>query len=305
MGYDTSTPFRQPWMLPLPFLVVKNHPSLFLFRITFPTLAAEAFGINGTDSAPPGLTDKAEEAFGFGAPLLGGSLFEGLGDIPAFQIEEAEGPLDLQPGRRAKSRAAESDRIDASDQIGPIGHEEGGDIFTEALASPHHAEPSNPDELMEDRASSEHGTILNGDIAREQAVVGDDDPVADRGVVSEVDADHEKVVVANGGGTPLLCPAMDGDVFAQNIVIPDHHFAVGSRLEVEILRIATDDGTVTDGVAGTEKHMTPDHSPGLDLASLADDRPRLDDRARSDLNPLSELRCGINKCGGMNRRHDS
>jgi hypothetical protein len=52
---------------------------------------------------------------------------------------------------------------------------------------------------MDPREGPEHGVILDAYVSGQAHVVGHDDVAADVAVVRDVGADHEQVVVADGG----------------------------------------------------------------------------------------------------------
>ena len=76
---------------------------------------------------------------------------------------------------------------------------------------------------------------------------------------------------------------MDGDIFAENIVVTDHHLAGRLPLEGKILRITANDRPVPDHVARPHSDMSSDHGTRLDPAPLTDHRTRLDDDTRPHL----------------------
>ena len=210
-------------------------------------------------------------------------FLKSLSDIQAAVVDHPEGPLDLQSGLRTESGTLESDGVDAGHHAGSIGRNKGRDVFGEALPSPHHAEPSHTQELVKDRAPSEYRSILHLDITGQQTVVGNNDPVADRGVVTEMDADHQEIIVTNSRYAPLLGAAMDRHVFADDIVITDEQLTLGAGLEIIILRVSTQDGSVPYGIPSTHPDVSRDHSMSLDPAPFTDHGAGLNDGSRPDL----------------------
>ena len=62
---------------------------------------------------------------------------------------------------------------------------------------------------------------------------------------------------------------------------------------------------MSDSIPGPHADMATDHRARMNLAPLSNDSSFFDDDSRPDLHPLAYLNFGINKCSGMNRRHDS
>jgi hypothetical protein len=60
-----------------------------------------------------------------------------------------------------------------------------------------------------------------------RGVVGEDAMIADQTIVRDVGVGHQKIIIADGGfETILYGTAMNGDAFANHIVIADHQASV-------------------------------------------------------------------------------
>jgi hypothetical protein len=156
---------------------------------------------------------------------------------------------------------------------------------------------------VKDRAPSEYSSILNLNIAGQQAVISNDDTVADRGIVTEMDAYHEEIIVTNLCHAPLLGTAMDRHVFTDDIVITDEHLTLGAGLEIIILRVSTQDGSIPYGIPCTHLDMSRDYSMSLDPTPFTDHCPRLNDNPWANLHIGGKTGCRIDKGRWMDQRH--
>ena len=158
---------------------------------------------------------------------------------------------------------------------------------------------------MKNRTPAKNGSILHLDMPRQEAIVGDHDPVSHHGIMAHVHPYHQEVVVPHLGCPFLPCGTVDSDIFPDDIVIPDLHVTSGVRLEGEILGIRAQDGTVSHGISLTHPDMTRDHGPGLNPATCSDHCPSPDQNSGPHLDIRGQLGGGINEGGGMDDGHSA
>ena len=231
-----------------------------------------------------GVSNEIQEILGLGTPFFLFRFLEGLGDVATAVVDQAKGPLDLETGLGTHPGTLETDGIDTSHHTGAVGGYIRGDVFRESLPSPYHAKLADSQKLVKHRASSEHRTILNFDIAGKQAVVGNDHLIGDRGIVAEMNPHHQKVLIADARYRSFLGTAMNRHVFTDDIVIAYHDFAVGARLEVVILRVGPQNSPIADGIARPHPDMARDHGMCLNPTALTDDGTGFNDDTGSHFN---------------------
>ena len=120
--------------------------------------------------------------------------------------------------------------------------------------------------------------------------------IADHDVVADMAAGQDVIVRADHGGLAVARGAVDGDAFADGIVIAD----LGARqaaLPFQILGPEPDGGEGKDLVLLPEPRVAIDHHMRMQPAA----RPQLhvlaDDAIRPDLAIGPDLRLGMDDCG--------
>ncbi len=72
--------------------------------------------------------------------------------------------------------------------------------------------------------------------------------ISDADIMSKVGGCHEEVMITDYGVLLRSCAAIDRDVFSEAIVISDEDPGGGEGIKAKVLRVSSDDGSVTDGV---------------------------------------------------------
>ena len=76
--------------------------------------------------------------------------------------------------------------------------------------------------------------------------------IADLGVVGDVHLVHEVIVVADARRIFSAVASCDEYVFANDVVVANHHMGLLALLEVEGLRFSADDGVLMNDIARSD-----------------------------------------------------
>ena len=147
--------------------------------------------------------------------------------------------------------------------------------------------------------AGEKRTIKNRDVTREQNAVGKDDAVVDVRIMADMNIRHDEVVRADDGFSVGLGGAMNGDVFAKDIVVADAG-ARGRAVVLQILRRITDDAARVELILGSDSQQAREINMRPDDAASAEFHASVNDRIRPDLHGRIELCFRRNDCGRMN-----
>jgi hypothetical protein len=201
--------------------------------------------------------------------------------------------------RSRDSAALQAHEIDRTSAAGrAVADYERQRILSDFAAATDHGQPPDAAELMNGNRPGNESAIANRDTPGEQTRIGEDDIVADPAVVADVTKRHEKVSVSDSRCRAFCAAAMDGDSFANDIVVSDFNEA-HTGLEFEILRLSADHHGFRDAVAAAEPRMPFDHGVRGDVGAVADDYVFLDDGVGSDLDFAPERGALMNERRGM------
>ena len=123
---------------------------------------------------------------------------------------------------------------------------------------------------MKHATAAEKRAIVNGDVAAEQTIIGDDDVVSYFTVVSDVRSGHEKILVADFGHTAFGAAAMDGAMLANDIVVSDRDVGLAFGGKGKVLRRGSDDCGVSNEVSRADRNIRLDHRVRLDYRFFTD-----------------------------------
>src|SRR5689334_5007301 len=112
-------------------------------------------------------------------------------------------------------------------------------------------------------------------MAGQRHFIREDVVVADDAVVRYVYADHKKVARADAGRLPRAVRAMKRAKLADDVVIANLEKALFA-LELNVLRLAADDGVFVDAITRSEPRKALDHGISADLAIWTDFDVRFD-----------------------------
>ena len=143
------------------------------------------------------------------------------------------------------SGSSQSNGVEAAQLVEPTGDEEGGQVLAEAGVALKEGEPTDSRELMDAGVASNEHVVLYSGVAANQRAVGQNDVVADLGVMADVAAGHKQVIGADDCGFLLGVGAVNGDVFPKGVARTDN------RLR-RLAGIAGILGRITDDASGME-----------------------------------------------------
>jgi hypothetical protein len=113
--------------------------------------------------------------------------------------------------------------------------------------------------LMKDTTAAEKCSIVHANVTAEQTIVGDNHIVSNCTVVTEVRSGHQKIFVADYGRAPVRAPAMDGAVFANDVLIANFDPRFSFRRERKILRRRANNGAVSDEITSADDDFSFNH----------------------------------------------
>lgn len=170
-----------------------------------------------TNTAAGGDPEKVDELRSFRLPgaVIGGG--ERLFVIQSGEIHLVKGFLHILPGGGGQTGATHADDVQTTNLIGVRCHGVGRHVLTDRGQSFDHAEIADSHKLVKGGAAAEKGAVPQNDMSTKEAMIGQDVAVADDGVVTDMTAHHEVIVLADEGDAALFATAMNGDVFPQDV----------------------------------------------------------------------------------------
>jgi len=152
---------------------------------------------------------------------------------------------------------------------------------------------------MDARLAAYRGAILHHHVPGQPRVVDDDHLVADHAVVSHVAGGHDEAARADDRVVPVVGGAVDGHVLADRGLLPDGDPHGVAGLELQILRLAADDGAVTDAAACAQGHRPFQHHVSANLRIARDAHLGADHAVGTDAHARVHLGAWIHDGGGM------
>jgi len=186
--------------------------------------------------------------------------FESLANIEAALVKKTKSGFDLRPLLRGHAGTSQPDYVQAGDLATTRSEAERRNILPVFRTSLRNGKPSDTEMLMKDAGATKKCPVSDGNIAAKEAVIRYDDSVADLTIVADVRAGHEKVIVADARRRTGHSAAMNRDMFANRVPIPDLDRAARLRLETQVLWPAADDRTVSDSIAFAQPDSAFDDS---------------------------------------------
>ena len=153
--------------------------------------------------------------------------------------------------------------------------------------------------LMHRCKPTQDGVIFNNDVPSQSRVARQNDVIALNAIVGDMGVDQKKIVRTDDRGVPVVGGAMDGDIFAEDVVIPDAKPS-RSAFPFQVLGFAAQTGEGENLVALAKDGMAADDDVTLQFATRSEDGVFLDDTERSYLTALPQFCCGMNDCCRMN-----
>jgi hypothetical protein len=153
---------------------------------------------------------------------------------------------------------------------------------------------------VKNAAPTKKDAVADVNMSAQESVVRDDHAISDPDIVSEVSASHQKAVVSDGGLRVRNTPSVNGDVLTKFVSAADPNPTDYTRLEGEVLRVATDDRSITDQVVGAHLNGARNDSVGLNDTTIANSGRTLDHCIGSDRDIAAELGLRMNYGSSMN-----
>ena len=146
------------------------------------------------------------------------------------------------------------------------------------------------------------GPVLHDHVPGQSGVVDDDDLVTDHAVVGDVARGHDEAAPSDPRVVPLVGRAVHGDVFADGRVLPDGHPHGQPGPELQVLRLAADDGAMAHAAARPQGHPALEHDVRSDLHFWPDPGLRADHTVGPDPHTAVELGARVDHRGWVNAR---
>ena len=129
--------------------------------------------------------------------------------------------LQFHPLVGSEPGAAQADRIQTADRIRARGDAEGRQILSDLGAALHDRQCADARELMHQRVAGDEHPVLHRDVACQQRAIRQNDMIAHRAIVRDVRVGHDEIIGADHRGVFNFRGAIDGGVFAKDVVIAD------------------------------------------------------------------------------------
>lgn len=168
-------------------------------------------------------------------------------------------------------------------------------ILPRAGAAAYHDVAADAAKLMYQYVGADNGKIVHNDFSGNLRRITDDAPVAYANVMRHVHSFHQQVVAAHDGTAFCRCPAIDGNVLANGIVIPylgrgfltaelqvlrhgANHRAGKENIALADARPVKHGDTVHQDIVGTYHDILVYVTERANLATVADDGFRVNVR---------------------------
>ena len=225
--------------------------------------------------------------------------FQSLRVIEPFTVEFFKDAADAGDSIGVKAGAFHTDLINgAADRGVTVCNQKGRHILYYFRGRAEHGVVPYPTKLVNPHAPTNVSVIADFNMTTERGMAAHYEVVANLALVSDVAVGEDEVVVAEAGQEILGSRAVNGHVFAEDVVIADFNplnpapkffimripadVGVGMHLVLcAHVRGAVDRGMVQDGGIGTELHLCPDVGVG------------------PNRNPFGEFSAGLNNSGRM------
>mgnify|MGYP007072821219 CR=1 FL=1 len=244
--------------------------------------------------------EEVEKSESLRHPGSGKGGFESVLQGELRLIDSVKRLFHIRPRLCGQSGPSHSDHIQPADAIRVGDEHKGRHILADRGMSLSHAPIAEADKLMDSRPAPEKRPCPQMDMPSEHGAVGENIRAADLHIVSEVAADHQQIALAQDGIAALAGTAMDRNVLANQVATANDDTTHDPTVETQVLRVGTDDGSVTDLARLPESHtpyelgMTPDHT------SRSHTNTRLHDGEWADFHILPKFRLRINDGSRMN-----
>ncbi len=184
-----------------------------------------------------------------------------------------------------------------------VGHHERRHVLHHLRAAADHRHLADAAELMHRRQPAHHGMVLHLHVAGQRGDVGHDDAIAERAIVRHVAVGQDGVVRADEGGLAVAGGAVDGDVFAERVVVADFR-AGDAALPFQVLGLESEAGERKNLIVLSEFGVAINDHVRMQPAMVSQRDVCADDAIRPDFAIGADLRLGMNEGRRMECIHD-
>ena len=172
-------------------------------------------------------------------------------------------------------------------------------IFADRSSALHQRQRADAAELMHTAVAGNERAVLNLNVPAQQRAVGHDYMVADEAIVPHVRVGHEKIMRSDYGLGVGFGRTMDGNMFAEDVVVSD---AQPRRLVLvfQILWRVANHATGMELVVRANRRQSGEINVRPDDAIRAKDDALVNDGIRSDPDRRIQLCFWMNDGGWMN-----
>lgn len=193
-----------------------------------------------------GRIDKIEQMLSVFGPGLALSGLDGLAEVLTGAEEKGEELFEFCALSGGEALATKTNDVESCDAIDALGAAIVRDVFAEGAVALDDAGVADAEELVKHGTSADEAGVADVDLTCKEGRIGDDVAGAELDVVTEMTADHKKVVRAEAGEAAGATAAVDGDMFAQGAAGTDADSAFGVGIKAKVLRGSSDDGSAAD-----------------------------------------------------------
>src|SRR5690349_6618738 len=144
-----------------------------------------------------------------------------------------------------------------------------------------HRVTTKPHELMRTHVVGQKNVVLDFYMTGQRHFIREDVVVTDDAVVRDVNAHHEEVARADASRLTRAVGAMKRAKLPNNVVVADLEETL-LALELDVLRLAADDGVFVNAIARAEPRKALDHGVSADFAVRTDFHVGFDNGGRVD-----------------------
>src|SRR4029077_2355169 len=249
-----------------------------------------AAALERTNAAIFGVRHEVDKLAAHLAELDRRRFFKRLRGVESAQINKLECRFDVFSILCAKAGTAQSDHVESKDRIAFSCDDERRQILSERGAALHHHQSSDVHELVKRRAAAKKRAIIDPNVTGKQTAVSDNDIIPNLAIMTDVCAGHQKIFITDFCGAALGGGAMNGAVFADDVVFPnlDLRFSLGRKRY--ILWRRTDDRAVSDKISRADRNFSFNDDVRLHDRFVADRHLRSNYRKRPDLGARADFR---------------
>ena len=208
------------------------------------------------------------------------------------------GFLELKPFLAGEAGTFQADAVQAAHAVDAAYDGERRQVEAHPGAALHHGHRADAAKLVYHGVAGDEGTIADHYVAGDQHAIGQDDFVADDGVMADMAVGHKKILRADLRVFAGRVGAVNGDVFAEAVSVADDEpgrFAV----VLQILRRVANHAAGVEAVLRADRGVAGEVHMRGKLASRADRDVFVDNRVRADSHALVQLCAGVNNGSGV------